>query len=136
MTKKLGVILKKLLSVSFYTIFAFYIFLMLLLFFSINAIFDIDIYGSRSVNLIPFYTIWEYISGSNLVSSSIAVKNVFGNILVFIPYGLYIQILRKDKHLGKGFLQIMITSISIEIIQFLQKNFRRMPNYEVYGTGI
>ncbi len=109
---------KKILSVSFYAMFICYIFLMLLLFFRVDSLGDIKIFGPRSVNLIPFYTIWEYLSGANKVSSSLALNNVLGNIIVFIPYGLYIQILRKDKRFNISFLQVAITSFAIEIIQF------------------
>ncbi len=109
--------MKKILSVLFYTIFACYIVLMLLVFFRLNSIPYIDILGKRSVNLIPFYTIAEFLSGTGSVST--ALNNILGNVIVFVPYGLYVQVIRKDKRFGLSFLQMAITSVMIEIIQFI-----------------
>ncbi len=107
--------MKKVLSVSFYIMLAFYCILMLFLFFRIDSFSVVDLHAARRVNLIPFQTITEYLNGTKLM---LALNNVLGNIIVFIPYGIYIQVLRKDKRFGISFLQVLFTSVSIEIIQF------------------
>lgn len=109
---------KKILNISFYIIAAFYVFLMLDLFFRINIIAS---GGSvlRSYNLIPFKTILDYVSGNIYVSKSLVRDNILGNIIVFIPYGLYLQVLLKNKSFSKSLLIVSVTSILIEIIQFI-----------------
>lgn len=110
--------IKKVLNIAFYGIAVCYIFLMLDLFFRINVISSgSDI--SRSYNLIPFKTIWDYASGDISVSKSLVRYNILGNMAVFIPYGLYLQVLLKNKVFGKSLLIVLVTSISIEMIQFV-----------------
>lgn len=109
---------KKVFNIAFYVIAIFYVFLMLDLFFRINLI-SSSSDMSRSYNLIPFKTIWNYASGDIYVSKSLVRHNIFGNIAVFIPYGLYLQVLLKNKDFGKSLLIVIVTSISIEITQFV-----------------
>lgn len=104
--------LKKLINIAFYIITICYVFLMLDLFFRINLI-SSSSEISRSYNLIPFKTIWYYISVEMHVSKSQVIRNILGNIAVFIPYGLYLQVLLKNKAFGKSLLIVIVTSISI-----------------------
>lgn len=106
--------MKRILSVLFYVIFISYIVLMLLLLFD-----RMNMTAVRSINLIPLHTIWGYLSGYDHVSASIGMDNVLGNIIVFAPYGLYLQVIRKDKRFNISLLQIFLTSVGIEIIQFI-----------------
>jgi glycopeptide antibiotics resistance protein len=46
-------------------------------------------HGVYSINLIPFSTIWVYLS-QNHVPLQIKVINLLGNILVFLPLGVFI----------------------------------------------
>ncbi|HCD46020.1 MAG TPA: teicoplanin resistance protein VanZ [Lachnoclostridium sp.] len=110
--------IKKVSNIAFYVIAIFYVFLMLDLFFRINVI-SSSSEILRSYNLIPFKTIWDYTSGNIYVSKSLVRHNILGNIVVFIPYGLYLQVLLKNKVFGKSLLIVFTTSISIEIIQFV-----------------
>ena len=67
-----------------------------------------------SHNYIPFREIFRYDIGTNLF-----YKNIFGNMLLFVPYGIFIAKylnLRESKIL---FVISFITSLSIEVIQFL-----------------
>lgn len=108
---------KRLLNIAFYAIAACYGLLMLDLFFRINLISG----GrglSRSYNLIPFGTIWEYLGGEAGVSRSMMMYNIAGNIAVFVPLGAYIQVFLKNKAFGKSLLIAMAVSVSIEVIQF------------------
>lgn len=90
---------------------------MLDLFFRFNTISTGSVV-ERNYNLIPFKTIWEYISGINSVSKARVIQNILGNITIFIPYGMYLQVLLKNKAFGKSLLIVLSTSVSIEIIQF------------------
>lgn len=110
--------IKKIFNIAFYVMAIFYVFLMFDLFFRINIISSSN--GiSRSYNLIPFKTIWDYASGNIYVSKSMVRYNILGNIAVIIPYGLYLQVLLKNKVFGKSLWIIIGTSVSIEIIQYI-----------------
>jgi glycopeptide antibiotics resistance protein len=110
--------IRKIINLLFYVIAAFYIFLMIDLLFRFNVIFDTHRIISGSYNLIPFKTIWDYASGNYHVSKSFAADNILGNMVVFIPYGLYLQVIQKRKAFAKSLLIVIITSIAIEMIQF------------------
>lgn len=73
----------------------------------------------RSINLIPFYSITEYISGSTANLKRFAFSNVVGNIVIFIPLGVYLPLLKKDKRVITNLLCIFIVSLFVEIIQGL-----------------
>lgn len=67
-----------------------------------------------SHNYIPFKEILRYDIGSNLF-----YKNIFGNMLLFVPYGIFIA---KYVNLRQPIILVIIsfiTSLSIEVIQFL-----------------
>lgn len=51
----------------------------------------------RSTNIIPFHTIGSYLSGALNVSPIIAASNILGNIIFFVPLGIYLQLLKKSK---------------------------------------
>lgn len=67
-----------------------------------------------SHNYIPFREILRYDVGSGLF-----YKNIFGNMLLFVPYGIFIA---KYVDLKQSIVVVLIsfiTSLSIEVIQFL-----------------
>ena len=67
-----------------------------------------------SHNYIPFKEIFRYDIGSSLF-----YKNIFGNVLLFVPYGIFIA---KYLNLKEPLILIIIafvTSLSIEVIQFM-----------------
>jgi glycopeptide antibiotics resistance protein len=72
---------------------------------------------ARSINLIPFYSIAEYISGDSANIRAFAFGNVVGNIVIFIPLGTYLALLIKDKRVTINLLFIFIVSLLVEIIQ-------------------
>jgi len=109
---------KKTLNVLFYIMLALYVFMMIDLFFRYNVMFDATRDVSRSLNLVPFKTIWEYASGSNHLRASFAVSNILGNIVVFIPFGLFMQAIRKRKTFWAGMLIILISTVVIEVVQY------------------
>lgn len=106
--------LKRVMNILFYIVAAFYIFMMVDLFFRFSYIFDINRVILRSYNLIPLKTIMEYTSGSSIFDI-----NILGNIAAFIPFGIYIQVIKKRKEFVRSLAVIGATSLSIEIIQFV-----------------
>lgn len=73
----------------------------------------------RSINIIPFYTIWSYLSGVLNVSPIIVVSNIFGNIILFVPLGIYLQILKKNKKIWISILIVFFTTLSVEMFQLI-----------------
>ena len=73
----------------------------------------------RSINLIPFYSIKEYIFSSSATIKKFAFANVVGNIVIFIPLGTYLSLFKKDKRVITNLLFIFIVSLFVEIIQGL-----------------
>ncbi len=67
-----------------------------------------------SHNFIPFREIFRYDIGSGIF-----YRNVFGNLLLFIPYGIFIARYLKLKEPIVLVVLAFITSLSIEVIQFL-----------------
>lgn len=73
----------------------------------------------RSINLIPFHSIIQYISGSSANIKTFAFSNVVGNIVIFIPLGIYLSLFKNDKRVITNLLFIFIVSLFVEIIQGL-----------------
>lgn len=72
-----------------------------------------DVSWSTS-NYIPFKEMFRYSFGSRLF-----IKNVIGNIILFIPYGFFIGYYLKLNRFSSAAIMITITSLSIEITQLL-----------------
>lgn len=110
-------------SVILYVFFIFYIlFLIKLLFLSRVSL--LDLFNSqrtisRSINLIPFHSIIEFMSGSSSNLRKFAFSNVAGNIEIFIPLGAYLVLLKKDKRVAINILFIFLISLFAEVIQGL-----------------
>lgn len=71
-----------------------------------------DLPHLRNINLIPF-------GNSVIVNGTIDFSEIIQNLLVFIPYGLFIHILWEEKPILKQFLPIICTSFLFEIVQFI-----------------
>lgn len=72
---------------------------------------DINTYGTS--NLIPFREINRYSRLSRLY-----LKNVIGNIILFIPYGYLISKYLKTNKFMVNFLMVLVASLAIEFTQF------------------
>lgn len=70
------------------------------------------------VNLVPFQSIRFYLF-SGRVSTAIAVRNLAGNILAFVPIGIFIPLLRRSLSLGSTFLVGFGLSAAIELTQYV-----------------
>lgn len=72
--------------------------------------------GAWGVNFVPFRTMKNYIKYSGFLHT---LTNIFGNILIFIPYGILVaEIFPKFRKLSKIFLLSFATSFFVEFIQF------------------
>ncbi len=77
----------------------------------------------RGVNIIPFATVYNYYFSGYFNNSLISNINIIGNIIIFIPLGLFIGIYFSDKILKPTFSVFMISTL-VEITQY------------VFGLGI
>ena len=68
--------------------------------------------GERVINLIPFL-------GSFGDSGMIRFSEIRNNILVFIPFGIYLCMLKTPGHFVKNLLSIAGLAFAFEIIQFI-----------------
>lgn len=64
------------------------------------------------INYIPFKEIMRYKFGSKMF-----IYNVFGNILIFIPFGYFISRYIKPKKVWPIITDALITSITVEAVQ-------------------
>jgi glycopeptide antibiotics resistance protein len=110
-------------TVFLYGVFICYmLFLIKLLFLSRVSL--LDLFNSqrtshKSINLIPFYSIKEYIFSNSATIKKFAFGNVVGNIVIFIPLGTYLSLFKNNKRVITNLLFIFIVSLFIEIIQGL-----------------
>lgn len=83
-----------------------------------NGFFDLYTWQQNS-NLIPFGNTYEYIVGSDKFNMDIIINNTLGNILIFIPLGIFLPILfKKYKTFTQVFVSSIIISFTIEVLQF------------------
>ena len=71
-----------------------------------------ELYKSRSINLIPFM-------GSVVVNGRIYINEIIDNILVFIPLGIYICMLKEDWSILRKISVGFFISLGIEVLQFV-----------------
>lgn len=68
-------------------------------------------YGTS--NFIPFKEIFRYDFGSRLF-----VKNIVGNMLLFLPYGYFVSNYLKSKKMWITIFLTVLVSVTIEVVQF------------------
>lgn len=79
-------------------------------------------------NLIPFREISRFYTYKEVVGFSSFMLNLFGNILVFIPFGFILPIIRiRKRKLFDVILSIFLLSLTIETIQL----FLRVGAFDV-----
>ncbi len=64
-------------------------------------------------NYVPFKEIFRYSIGSKKF-----IKNILGNIMLFIPYGFLSSYLLKNRKISVTFILCLIVSITIEVVQY------------------
>lgn len=73
----------------------------------------------RSINLLPFQSIKNYLMGTVDVSHTVGFNNIVGNIVLFIPLGIYLPLFKKNKKVFGCIISVFAISLSIEIIQYI-----------------
>lgn len=81
-----------------------------------------------SINVIPFQTIIDLVNSFSLQNLDIAITmfflNIGGNILLFVPFGLFCGLLFRKCQTWKSILTIsLVFSLLIEIIQLIEQFF-------------
>ena len=75
--------------------------------------FSIDeLYKSRSINIIPFM-------GSVIVNGRIDISEIINNIIVFVPVGIYICMLKENWSILRKISVGFFISLGIEVLQFI-----------------
>lgn len=105
--------MKRILNISYWAILFFYLFLL------VDTVF-IGRDSIKSVNLIPFDSIRNFIMVDNGIGGTrIIDMNVWGNILMFIPAGIYLILHNTSKSIVKNLFFIFLLSLFIEVIQYI-----------------
>lgn len=109
-----------LINLLLYSVMAFYVVLLVCILFRQR-------HTARSVNLIPLRGIISFLTGKDLVSGTtdsaflqgLALSNLLGNIVIFVPLGVYVNLLSRDKAIWKSVLVIVMVSIAVEVVQYV-----------------
>lgn len=92
---------KRIETVFLYGVFICYILLLIKILFlsrvSLLELFNNQRTVVRSINLIPFHSIMEYVSGGSENLKRFAFGNVVGNIAIFVPFGVYLPLFNNIK---------------------------------------
>lgn len=102
----------KLLKVVFWGIFLFYLFLLM-------EVVLLRGYSARSVNFVPLIGMMESINVDDGIRYKLVDVSIWGNIIMFIPAGIYIMTLMKGDSKLRGFLYILAISILVEVAQYV-----------------
>lgn len=81
-------------------------------------------YALARMNLVPFKTIVGYIKAiiNDSMNLSIPLANLFGNLLMFLPMGIYLPWLFQKLDSWKKYLTaILVILFGVEIVQLLTK---------------
>lgn len=80
---------------------------------------DVNRELNRSANIIPFDSITNYLFAEDVGQRDFSFMNVFGNIMLFIPLGVYLPLIKRDKRIGISILFTFLISLSVEVIQYV-----------------
>ncbi|GLX70645.1 VanZ family protein [Paenibacillus glycanilyticus] len=110
-------------TIILYAVFICYTLLLIKILFlsrvSIGDLFDSHRTVERSFNFIPFNSISEFISGSSANLKRFASANLVGNMVIFVPLGVYLPLLKNNKTIASNLLVIVLVSLFVEFIQGL-----------------
>jgi len=102
-----------------YSVFVLYAIVLFVFLLKTWDFFDANREIHRSINLVPLHSIINYLLGEDIVGRGFSFMNVFGNIILFIPLGIYLPLLVRDKRMGINILWIFLISLSVEITQYI-----------------
>lgn len=106
-------------SILLYVSFAIYLALLLYLLFFQRMAIGGGHFATRSVNLAPFATIRNYAEVGQGLYDSFAWTNIFGNILMFAPLGLYLPVMISGKKIRTYALWLLLFTVCAEILQWI-----------------
>ena len=66
----------------------------------------------RSVNLIPF-------GASVVIDGAIDFREIFNNVWIFLPFGLYLGMLKPAWSFGRKLLAVVALSVTYEVLQYV-----------------
>lgn len=114
---------EKIMKISFIILFVAYSIYVVSLLFT-NVYFGRDEISSVGINLIPFKTIFLFLTSANehTLPSSDIVINLLGNLITFIPLSFYLPLFfKRTRKFWFCILTVTIIIVCIEIIQFILK---------------
>lgn len=77
-------------------------------------------HSSRTIRLVPFATIIDFLLRGK-GSLSFTMSNLLGNIILFVPLGIYLDLFHHGKRGNRSVFLVFLTSLLVEIIQFTFK---------------
>jgi glycopeptide antibiotics resistance protein len=84
-----------------------------------NGYFDFLKFNS---NIIPFKNTIEYLTGSDRFNMDIIINNTLGNILIFLPLGIFLPLLfKRYSRFSKVVVASIVISFTIETLQIILK---------------
>lgn len=98
-----------------YVVYACYL-LLLVKVLLVSRVSDVE---HRAINFIPFASISEYLSGSSANLRTFALGNVGGNIVIFMPLGIFLPLFKNIKSIRSNLLFVFLASLSVEAVQGL-----------------
>ncbi len=96
-----------------YLVFIIYIVILLFIIFRMKR-------SERIVKLIPFSTISSFLAPSRIFHH-FTIVNILGNIVLFMPFGVYFTLFSKNKKSNKNVLWIALISFLLETTQYIFK---------------
>lgn len=82
--------------------------------------FSYGINGYKSLNMVPFKQIGEYIINYNNYNFDIWFMNLFGNVILFIPFGFMLPLIHnKGKNIKSNIIFSFMFSLIIELMQYI-----------------
>ena len=113
--------MKKFFKKIIWVVFLIYIACMVYFLFFSESYGRTEVFGYR-YNLKPFSEIMRYIRYHNSIGIWHFVLNIIGNVVAFIPFGLFVPVLAKSyRHFITTFLGGTLFSLCIETIQLVFK---------------
>ena len=109
--KKNERLLQLLLGMSFIFYAVFVIWNILFKYVSPLELFSTERHFMRSYNLIPYFDL--------IVKGHVNALDLYGNILLFIPFGVYLSYHEENRNMFRSVLIILFVSIGFELIQFV-----------------
>lgn len=73
------------------------------------------------INLKPFNEIKRYMNNKSQIGDITSILNIYGNVFLFIPYGIMMPLMQKKRKIIKTTFYTMIFSIIIEFLQYIFK---------------